>query len=695
MRNRRCPRNGKQVEGSDATGRCDREGERSGNRRFHPASPETGLKHRPPCRADVLGVAVGDVGERAVGAACVRCRVRSSVSFAGRIAIFRRILPMSHLALSRLSLLATALVAMPAYAQPVRQADPVVVTASRVPVAASDALVAIDVIDREQIDAAATQDVVDLLRRVPGVDIVRGGGIGQQASVFIRGTNSNHALVLIDGIRVGALGTGTYAWEHLPLAQIERIEVVRGPRAALWGADALGGVIQIFTRRDAAAHASLHVGNHDTYGVAAGMGQRGEHGGFGVHAGWLETRGQNATTPGNWSFDPDRDGALLRNLTVHGDMALGTQRLEAMLLHADNDIGFDQGESSARQDVQSLAVSGELAAQWQHRLTLGGSRDRLDTHTAFTAYHSRRRQADWQHVIAHAAAGETTLGLAWLDERGEQLDTFAGEAVYAQSRTTRSVFGNWRGRAGAHAFEVSGRHDDNNVYAGNSSFGAAWGWDLGDAVRLSASWGEGFRAPTMNELYSPGWGGWYSGNPDLAPEQSKNIELALRVTPDNAGEFELRVFRNDIDDLIDFSGEQAQAINIARARIDGAEVSWRWMGAAWSLHTHATWQDPHSRDTGEALLRRPARKASALLERQFDGGLRLGMEGIAASDRPDYGGVKLGGYGLLALRASLPLTQAWTLDARVENLLDRDYTLVDGYHTPDATALLTLRWQGR
>ncbi|MCX7556125.1 TonB-dependent receptor [Xanthomonadaceae bacterium JHOS43] len=596
---------------------------------------------------------------------------------------------------SVVSLLATTLAVTPVLAQTLPRTDEVVVTASRVPVAADDVLAAVDVIERDQIEAAGTQDVVDLLRRVPGVDIVRGGGIGQQASVFIRGTNSNHALVLIDGVRVGALGTGAYAWEHLPLAQIDRIEVVRGPRAAQWGADALGGVVQIFTRRDVAPHASLQRGNHDTQGVSAGIGKRGERGGVGIHAGWLETRGQNATAPGNWSFDPDRDGARLRNVTLHGDLALGTQRLEAMLLHADNDIDFDQGQSNTRQDVQSLALFGQLGAQWQHRLTLGGSRDRLDTPSSFIVYRSHRRQADWQHTLSHGRRGETTLGLAWLDERGEQVDTFGGDAVYAQSRSTRSVFAGWRGRAGSQALELSGRHDDNSIYGTSTSFGAAWAWDMGSVARLSASWGEGFRAPTMNEFYSPGWGGWYAGNPQLAPERSESQELALRVTPGGASKYELRVFRNDIDELIDFSGAQAQAINIARARIDGVEVTWQWEGAAWQLESNATWQDPSSRDTGEALLRRPSRKATALLERRFDGGVRVGVEGVAASDRPDYGGVKLGGYGLLALRASVPVVSGWTLVARVDNLLDRDYTLIDGYHTPDATVLVTLRWQGR
>ena len=583
---------------------------------------------------------------------------------------------------------------LPAHAQSIPIADPVLVTATRLPQAQSDLLAAVSVIDRAAIDASASVDVLDLLRRVPGLDAVRGGGLGQQTSLFIRGGNSNHALVLIDGVRVSALGTGIYPWEQLPLSAIERIEIVRGPRAALWGADALSGVIQIFTRRDAASRAALRLGNHDTRGVEAGAGTRSARGGFSLSAGWLNTRGTDATTPSNWNHDPDRDGALYRTLAAHGDLALGSQRLEASLLHGDNDIEFDQGRSNTRQDVFGLSLGGELGADWSHRLNLSGGRDRLDTPDAFTRYVSRRRQADWQHSLATGAHGAITLGLSWLNERGRQMDTAAGTDVYGQSRHTRAAFAAWQGRADAHAFELSGRYDDNSLYGSQSSFAGAWGWELTDALRLSANWGQGFRAPTMNELYSPGWGGWYAGNPALAPERSESTELALRRVSGAASELSLRIFRNALDQLIDFSGAQAQAINVARARADGVELEWRWQPVGWNIETSATWQDPRNRDTGEALLRRPARKASALLERVFDGGARLGVEGHAASDRPDFG-ARLAGYGVLSARASLPLSAGLWLDARIDNLLDRNYVLVEGYRTPGTTALLSLRWQAR
>lgn len=593
-----------------------------------------------------------------------------------------------------LSLLVAAIVATPVLAQSPHRTAPIVVTAVRVSETLAETLAAVDVVDREEIEASGSQDVLALLRRVPGIDIARGGGLGQQAAIFIRGTNSNHALVLIDGVRVSALGTGSYAWEHLPIAQIERIEIVRGPRASVWGADALGGVIQIFTRRDGTAYANLQLGNHDTYGLDAGIGQRGDRGGFGVHVGWLETRGQNATRPSNFSFDPDRDGALLRNVSVHGDLAMGSQTLNLQTLHSDNDIDFDQGQSQTRQDVQSLSVSGDLAQDWQHQLLLGASRDRLETPAFFAAYRSRRQQADWLHTLTTGKHDQFTLGMSWLDERGSQIDTFAGDTVYQQSRHTSAAFANWQHQADTQVLELSGRYDDNSVYGSQSSFAAAWGWDISDVLRVSASWGQGFRAPTMNELHSPGFGGWYAGNPDLAPEHSRSAEVSLRMSPSTASEIEVRLFRNDIDDMIDFSGAQASAINISRARIDGSELIWRWQQAAWSIEGNATWQDPRSRDTDEALLRRPARKASLLVERGFVSGLRLGVEAMAASQRSDFGGVRLGGYGLMALRARLPLATNWSIDARFENVLDRDYTLVNDYNTPGATALLTLRWQG-
>jgi len=591
----------------------------------------------------------------------------------------------------RLPALAFALLANVAAAQNGHRTETIVVTAARAPENISDTLAAVAVIDRDAIEASASHDLIDLLRRAPNLDIARGGGVGQQTSLFLRGGNSNHVLVLIDGVRVSALGTGAYAWEQLPLAQIERIEIVRGPRAALWGADALSGVIHIITRRQAGTDVALIAGNHDSYGIESGIGTETVSGArFGARAGWFDTRGTNATTPAHWSFDPDRDGQTRRNLSAFAQGGIGTQTLSANLLHNDNDVQFDQGESATTQDVFGLALEGALASGWNHRLNLGGNRDRLDTPTSFTRYDSRREQADWLHTLDRIGL---TFGLSWLHERAESLDTFSNTATYDQGRHNEAAFAAWHGGVGAHSFELSGRFDDNSVHGGHDSFAAAWGWRLSESLKLSASWGQGFRAPTMNELYSPGFGGWYAGNPNLDPETAKNAELSLRYATDGFGNFTLRAFRNDVDGLIDFSGgDTMHAININQARVDGAELEWQWRRGAWNIDANASWQDARDRNTDAKLLRRAPRKANLIVEREFGNGARFGVEGHAAAARPDYG-VELPGYGLVALRGQLPLTAGWRLDARIENLFDRDYRLVDAYTTPGLTAMLTLRWR--
>jgi vitamin B12 transporter len=567
----------------------------------------------------------------------------------------------------------------------------VVVTASRTSTAIDETLASVSVITRDEIEASATLDLLDLLRGVPGLDIVRGGGQAQQTSVFLRGTNSNHALVLIDGMRVSSLGTGSFAWEHLALAAIERIEIVRGPRAALWGSDAIGGVIQIFTRRTDGFDAALSVGNHDTLAAEAGAGWRDERGGIDLRLGATDSGGINAQTPEGFAFDPDDDGFIQRNALLHADLAVGAQRLDASALRRHDDIEFDQGESERRQTQYGAGLDAAFGDDWRHRFALAASRDTLITPAFFSRYDSHREQADWTHDYAAAADARLLFGLGYVRERGVNVDTFGGEPIYSARRNNRAAFVGWNQRLQAHRLEISARHDDNSQFGGETTLSAAWGWQATERLRLSLSGGEGFRAPTLNELYSPGFGGLFAGNPLLDPEQSRSWEAALDFAGDGwrGG---LRTYRTTIDDLIDFSGgDTFQAVNINRARIDGVEFDSEWRRAAWVVSANATWQDAENRDTGSALLRRPDLKGTVALDWTDAEGLRVGIEGHAASSRPEFGG-DLPGYGLLSLRGHWPLHRHLRLEGRVENLLDRDYTLARGFNTPGMTALLTLRW---
>ena len=603
-----------------------------------------------------------------------------------------RVLPVSALALG-------VALSLPAVAQrPARQAE-IVVTADRIATALEDTLASVSLITRDDIEASASNDVFDLLRAVPGLDIVRGGGQGQQTSVFLRGANSNHSLVLIDGVRVSSLGTGAFAWEQLALDQIDRIEIVRGPRAALWGSDAIGGVIQIFTRRAEGFDGALRVGNHETLGIDAGAGWRGERGGFDVRLGYTDVGGVSSQNEEGFSFDPDDDGFRHRNALLHGDLALGEQDVSLMASRRDNDVAFDQGESEIVQSQYGLTLAGPLGdgfgalQDWNHRLSLASGRDTLITPAFFSRFDSRREQLDWVNEFNVAQNADLVLGLAYVRERGVNLDTFSNEPVFAARRNNRALFATWKQDFAPHAIEFSARHDENSQFGGESTFGAAWGWEIGDSVRTVLSAGEGFRAPTLNELYSPGFGGLFAGNPALAPEHSRNVEAGVDVDLGEDATLGLRVYRNQIRDLVDFSGgDTFQAINIGRASIDGVELQGSWELGAWALGGNATWQDAENRDTGTDLLRRPSRKATLTLDRRFDNGARFGIESHASSSRPEFGG-ELAGYGLLSLRGNLPLTECLTLDARVENLFDRDYVLVRGFNTPGMTALVSLRWE--
>lgn len=587
--------------------------------------------------------------------------------------------------------LVSAGLADPAGAEPPTRQPEVLVTAQRTELPVSESLAAVSVITRADIESAGSLDLVDLLRRETGVDVVRGGGFGQQTSVFLRGTNSNQLLVLIDGVRVASTNVGGYAWEHLPLNQIERVEVVRGPRAALYGSDAIGGVIQIFTRPASGIEAGLRAGSHDTYGVDAGFGVAGERGRFGLRAGYTDSRGINASTPDNFSFDPDRDGFLARNLQLTGSLMLAEQTLALRALRTDDRAEFDQGVSTATNDSAEASLSGPLGDSIAHRLSLAGADETLETAAFFNRFDSRRRQLDWQVDLDLSARQSLLLGLAWVGEKGGLTNTFDGSRRFSGNRTNRAVFAGWRGAFDAHSLELATRYDDNSVFGSASTTQAAWGWRLARDIALRAGFGEGFRAPNFNELYSPGFGGLFAGNPELGAERSENFEIAVGLFPDSPHRVELRAFRTGIRDLIAFAGTDFQAINIERARIDGFEASAELSLGEWRVIGNATWQDPRNRDSGQRLLRRAQRKANLRGERRV-GRWHFGGELHAASGIADFGG-SLPGYLTLAVNGGVSLRKGLQLDARIDNLLEREYTLVRGFRTPGLTATLNLRWQ--
>ncbi len=591
--------------------------------------------------------------------------------------------------MTRCSLLSLSILAAfggAAFADEANLQPEVVVTATHFAQTIDDTLADVSVITRDDIEFSATRDLSDLLRLEAGVDIARTGGPGGQTSIFLRGTNNNHVLVLIDGVRVSALGTGAFTWETLPLATVERIEIVRGPRASYWGSDAIGGVIQIFTRKLDGARVALGYGSYGDAKADVGIGHRGESGGYSVQIGARDVDGFPSQNENGYGYENKNHGLRNRHLSARADQRVGEQTLDGVYLRSQGTAEFSGGYSDFTEQAFKLSLSGAITPAWQHRLSAGRSSEDYATPVYYAAYASRRSSVGWQNEIALSQQQQLTLGIDSMREQGEN------RATYREQRNNTGVYAGWQVNARPFDSEVSLRTDDNSNFGKHTTGSVAAGWHFNDMMRAYASYGQGFRGPTLNEQYSPGFGGLYAGNPALKPEESRSSEIGFEFTPGQDQQLKANFYSTRVSNLISFSGVAFQAENVARVRIRGAELGYDRNFGAWHLDTAFTWQDSRNEDTDTQLLRRPKQKFTGTLERLFGESIRAGAELIRSGRRNDVGGIQLPGYTLVNLRAVWTLTPDWKLLARIENLTDRDYELAYGYSTPGRSGLLEVTW---
>ena len=568
--------------------------------------------------------------------------------------------------------------------------DRVQVTGNRIEQPAERALQSVTVLTRADIEASRATDVSDLLAQQAGVDLVRTGGSGSQNSLFLRGGNANHTLVLVDGVRVNSASQGIFDLAHLPLAAIERMEIVRGPRAAVWGSDAIAGVIHIFTRAPDGVHGEIRAGSYGRAGFDAGFGTEG--GGFGLSAGYDRLDGFSATNPGNvWSFDPDRDGYRNRHVALQGKSTLGAQTLSFSGIATRGAIEFDQGRTQADNHSWSAGLTGPLGGRWKHELRIGQAYEKLDTPAYSNVIGSRRESLDWAHTVRLGTEGAVAFGLNAAREQAYSLGWSGPD--FRESRRNTGAFAVWNGQWQRQQLELATRWDDNSQFGMHHTASAGWAWQWDGARRLRASWGQGFRAPNFNELYYPGFFGLYAGNPDLQPERAQTAELGYESPLGGNSQLRLSAYRSRVSDLISFAGVNSQAINIAQARIKGAEAELAGAAGAWQWRAQGTWTQAVDGASGDPLLRRPKLKGLLAGGYRFDGGGDIGLELSGYGKRADIG-TQLPGFARLDLTAAWPLSPAWRLEARLENLFDRDYELLDGYNTPGRSILLRLRHQG-
>jgi vitamin B12 transporter len=576
----------------------------------------------------------------------------------------------------------------PVHAEPM---EPVVVTATRTALPLAEASPSVDVITREELERLPAADIADALRMRAGIEIARTGGPGQQTSLFLRGTESNHVLVLVDGVRINPGTIGSAALQNLTPAMVERIEVVKGPRSTLYGSDAIGGVVNVITRRGAASGFSAEVGggSYDTRSAGLSAGWAGERADAQLSASWLDSAGF-----------PTREGDTTdrgyRNLSVNGSTRAEVGRFElgARAWHASGTSEYsDFFVTPIDQDFVTSAAALEASTRptgsWLSRLTLGHAVDEIAQNQSPDFLRTRRWQADWQNDVAVGERHSLTVGLLAQREDAESESYGLGFDTRTDSRL---FYLQDQVDLGRHRLLLAAGYTDHEAFGGNFTWNAEYGLALGAATSLWAAAGTAFRAPDATDRFG------YGGNPGLDPESSRSLELGLKHRLDERNEFALVAFRNDIEDLIqyvvtDYETYAGENRNVERARIEGVEATWQYASGPWLARLGATWQDPQDLSNDAQLLRRARENLTLAVARSF-GQHQLSVDLLAAGERKDFGfpePVRLAPYLLASLSARVALPRDWTLTARLENLLDEQYELARGYNTMDRSLFVSLR----
>jgi vitamin B12 transporter len=582
--------------------------------------------------------------------------------------------------------------------------EPIIVTATRTAQTADETLAAVTVITRRDIERSQAQSVQDLLRGEPGVSISNNGGPGKATSVFLRGTESDHVLVLIDGVKVGSATLGTTAFQDIPVEQIERIEIVRGPRSSLYGSEAIGGVIQIFTRQGGGApkpYLNLGGGSYQTYNASAGVSGGGERGWFNVSTSGITTEGFNACNgkpspngAGCFVIEPDKDGyrnaagsaragyrfANGAEVDVHALRAEGKNRYDGSFVN----------ESESVQQVMGGRVRFAPLAPWHMTLAAGQSRDDSDNFkdgVFKSRFNTTRDSATLQNDVTLGQAHLVTVGL---DHQNDKIDSSTAYAV--TSRDNKGLFAQYQGAFGPQNVQLAVRGDDNEQFGERTTGGLAWGYNLNGGLRLTASYGTAFKAPTFNELYFPGF-----GNPNIRPEESKSYEVGLRGKHVWGG-WSLSAYQTDVNDLIAYDASLGAPTNIDEARIRGIEAALSARLRDWQWRSALTLLDPENRASGANYGKVLPRRAEQALRLDLDrvlGRFRIGGTLLAEGRRYDdlANTRELGGYATVDLRAEYAFAKVWRLQARIENLFDKDYETAAFFNQPGRSFYLTLRYQ--
>lgn len=613
--------------------------------------------------------------------------------------------------LAALSVVLAAACSTLAQTQPEASLKEVVVTASRVAAPLTDVIADVSIIDRSTLDRAGQSSLRDVLAQQPGVQFVSNGGYRSSTSVFLRGASGPQSIVLIDGIRVGSATSGGASYENMPLDRIERIEILRGAASALYGPDAVGGVIQIFTREPVEGFqlgANLGAGSDGQQ--QAGASVRGRTGAVGYSLGLSNQKAAgisviNQPTASGYNPDPDSfdvtslDAKLTAQLSPQHDLTIGWLQ-SSMSYQFDgtafpNPLGLTNFTTDARTlpklKQSSVKWEGRWSANWKSTLLLGSSDDDATTEylrstdgalNGQSKFNTRRTQTSWQNDIG---IGQDLLTLL-LENRAETVDSTANYTV--KERDIRSAMASYAlNRSGWNALAVL-RNDDNSQFGSFNNWALSGGYEVASGWRVVASAGTSFQAPSFNQLYYPGF-----GTPTLTPQQSRSAELGLKYFQGSTN-WGVVVYRNEVQGFIDPRTNAQSSLAVLR----GITLSMQAQRGNTGYSASYDYADPRTQPNDLRLVRIAQDVLNLNLTHRL-GQVNMFGELKLSSEREDNrifgsgtGRTTLAGYGLLNAGVSWKLQRDWTLQGRINNLTDANYALADGYSSPGRNAFVGLSW---
>ena len=574
--------------------------------------------------------------------------------------------------------------------------EEIIVAANRLEQSLNTVLAATTVINKEAIRKSQAQTLAGLLAGVPGMQFAPSGGQGAQTSLFVRGTESDHTLILIDGVQMTTNSGPAGRLEFIPLDQIERIEIVRGPRSSVYGSEAIGGVINIITtptvRDDFSGALGLMAGTENNSNANIALQGRIGDTTLSLNASHRETDGIDFRESGSSDDDGYENDSFSLSFAHQFNEKFS---LSSSYSSFDAESDYDDGVVNTDSEQFSTTVSASLTEQWSSNLIFEKFEEDNRDSGAFglTNSSSENKKISWQNTYSFDASNQFSFGI---DHQEQELRYASFGALQTDtSRDNDGVYGVYIRENGPLDFTLSLRNDDNERFGNHSTGSIAIGSDFGESVRAWVSYGTAFKAPNLIDLYVDFPSFFFFANPDLEPETAESVEIGLQAEALGAS-WQFNVFRNDIDDLISSDSTFTSLANVQKARIDGVEATVSTTIAAWRMDAALTLLNHENRSTGIELLRRPEQTLSLNIAREF-GALDLTVNVLAQNEHLDidpisFGNSTVGGYALVNLIAGYRFSEDLDMRLRIGNLFDKEYQIVDGFNMLERTAQLSLNY---